>query len=272
MKKFQLLWASFLLVFASCVSDDDFSIPDTVDPDPAAGVQVQDFMWKAMNFWYFWQEDVENLSDTKFPNTPEGSEAYTSFLQSEGDPGNFFDNQLLFSEDRFSFYYDDYVTLTQSLSGITKSNGLNFGLVRIQNTNEIFGYVQYIVANSDASTKAIARGDIFTGVNGTTLTDTNYTSLLFGEQDTYTLNMGEISNGEVVTTDREVTLTKEVGLQEDPIFLNEIIEIGSSKIGYLAYTGFIDEYDENLNSVFASFKSSQVTDLVLDLRYNSGAL
>ena len=126
-----------LLLFVSCVQDDDFSIPDTVDPDPAAGVEVQDFMWKAMNFWYFWQEDVENLSDSRFPDTPEGSAAYTEFLQSESEPGAFFDNQLLFSEDRFSFYSDDYVTLTQSLSGITKSNGLIFGLSRIQGSNEV---------------------------------------------------------------------------------------------------------------------------------------
>ncbi|MBG49541.1 MAG: carboxyl-terminal protease [Pseudozobellia sp.] len=259
-----------LLLFVSCVQDDDFSIPDTVDPDPAAGVEVQDFMWKAMNFWYFWQEDVENLSDSRFPDTPEGSAAYTEFLQSESEPGAFFDNQLLFSEDRFSFYSDDYVTLTQSLSGITKSNGLIFGLSRIQGSNEVFGYVQYIIENSDAAAKPIKRGDIFIAVNGTTLTDTNYSSLLFGESDTYTLTMGDIVDGEVVANDTEITLTKEVGLQENPIFLNEIVEMGSSKIGYLIYTGFIDEFDEELNAIFGRFKSNGVTDLVLDLRYNSG--
>ncbi|WKX75360.1 hypothetical protein [Zobellia laminariae] len=79
------LFLSLFLIF-SCSENDDFSIPDTVDPDPDAGVEVQDFMWKAMNFWYFWQSDVENLSDAKFPNTPEGSALYTEFLSSESDP------------------------------------------------------------------------------------------------------------------------------------------------------------------------------------------
>ncbi|WP_209399867.1 S41 family peptidase [Pseudozobellia sp. WGM2] len=270
MKKFTMGVILSLALFVSCVADDDFIIPDTVDPDPAAGVHVQDFMWKAMNFWYFWQTDVENLSDSKFPNTDEGSEAYTTFLSSENNPGQFFDNQLLFNQDRFSFYSDDYVTLTQSLSGISKSNGLQFGLVRIQDSNDIFGYVQYVVEGSDASKKDIKRGDIFTGVDGTTMTDSNYVSLLFGENDSYTLNMADIVDGEIVPNDKEVALVKEVGLQENPILLDEIIEIGGAKVGYLVYTGFTNEFDEQLNTVFNRFNSGGVTDVVLDLRYNPG--
>ncbi|WP_276167189.1 S41 family peptidase [Zobellia alginiliquefaciens] len=264
------LFLSLFLIF-SCSKSDDFSIPDTVDPDPDAGVDVQDFMWKAMNFWYFWQADVENLSDAKFPNTEEGSVAYTQFLASESDPGKFFDEKLLFSEDRFSFFSDDYVELTQSLAGISKSNGLMFGLARqAQNNSELYGYVQYIVPNSNATTKNIKRGDLFTGVNGTTLTDQNYISLLFGESDTYTLNMASIADGNVEPNGIDIQLTKEVGLREDPIFLNEVIEIQNDKIGYLVYTGFTNEYDEELNNVFTRFKASGINELVLDLRYNPG--
>ncbi|MGJ8738181.1 S41 family peptidase [Zobellia laminariae] len=264
------LFLSLFLIF-SCSENDDFSIPDTVDPDPDAGVEVQDFMWKAMNFWYFWQSDVENLSDANFPNTPEGSVIYTEFLSSESDPGKFFDDKLLFSEDRFSFFSDDYVELTQSLAGISKSNGLMFGLVRQKaNNSELYGYVQYIVPNSNASTKNIKRGDLFTGVNGTTLTDQNYISLLFGDSDSYTLNMASIVGENAEPDGNDIQLTKEVDLRENPIFLDEIIEIQDSKIGYLAYTGFTNEYDEQLNTVFGRFKSSGVNELVLDLRYNPG--
>lgn len=260
----------FLFLILSCVTEDDIYLPDTVKPEPDAGVQVQDFMWKAMNFWYFWQADVENLADNRFPNTPEGSEAYTEFLASEDDPGKFFDDKLLFTEDRFSFYNDDYVELTQSLSGISKSNGMEFGLVRIPDSDQIVGYVRYIIPNSDASAKAIDRGDLFTGVNGTTLTDSNYRGLLFGSSDTYTLNMAALVDKRPVPNGEEVTLTKQENLRENPVFLDEIIEINGKKIGYLIYNGFINEYDEELNEVFGRFKSADVTDLVLDLRYNPG--
>ncbi|WP_339710258.1 S41 family peptidase [uncultured Kriegella sp.] len=271
MKKYVVLFLSLGLLSLSCSKDDDSLInPTGPDPDPNANVDVQDFMWKAMNSWYFWQAEVSNLADDKFPNTTEGAKAYTEFLASESDPAAFFEDALLYSEDRFSFYSDDYETLTKSLSGISKSNGLEFGLVRFSDSDDVFGYVRYIIPNSDAATKDINRGDLFTGVNGRTLTIDNYTSLLFGDEDTYTLNMATIE-GEVITpSDKEVSLTKMPDLAENPIFLDETFEIGGQKIGYLVYNAFTNEYDEELNEVFGRFVDANITDLVLDLRYNPG--
>ncbi len=258
-------------IFTSCSKDTDFLIPGTVDADPNAGVGVQDFMWKAMNYWYFWQADVPNLADDKFPITAEGSKLYTEFLLSEDNPADFFRNQILFSEDRFSRFNEDYRILTQSLAGINKSNGLKFGLINPSGTNDIYGYVRYVIAGSDASTKNIDRGDIFTGVNGQALTLDNYRDLLFGDNaDTYTLNMASFQNDEVTPNSEEIALTKLEGLQENPIFLDKIFEIQGKKIGYLVYHQFLNEYDEQLNEVFGRFKSAGVNDLVLDLRYNPG--
>jgi C-terminal processing protease CtpA/Prc len=59
-------------------------------------------------------------------------------------------------------------------------------------------------------------------------------------------------------------------LAENPIFINKVIESGSHKIGYLMYNGFYGEYDSELNEAFSSMKLKGITDLVLDLRYNSG--
>lgn len=271
MKKYFLLFLATGILFSSCNNDDDGSLtPDkgiTIDSDE---ILVQDFMWKAMNFWYFWQADVANLADDKFPNTDAGTEAYIEFLSSEEDPGDFFDNELSFSEDRFSFYADDYTELTQALSGISKSNGLEFGLVQFSDSENIFGYVRYIIPNSDAATKDINRGELFTGVNGNTLTTTNYIDLLFGDEDTYILNMASIANNQVSANDKDVSLTKLEGLAENPVFLSKTFEIGAEKIGYLVYNAFTNEYDEDLNNAFADFKAEGITNLVLDLRYNPG--
>jgi C-terminal processing protease CtpA/Prc len=271
MKKYLLYFLSIGLILTSCKkSDDDLTPPDGIDPDPIANVDVQDFMWKAMNFWYFWQAEVPNLADSKFLDTPEGIEAYTEFLASESDPGVFFDDMLLFSEDRFSFYSEDYKELTQAFSGISKSNGLEFGLVRFSDSNDLFGYVRYIVPNSDASTKDISRGELFTGVNGQTLTIDNYIDLLFGDSDTYTLNMAYLANNTITQNGKEVELTKFEGLVENPVFLSKTFDIGGEKIGYLVYHGFTNEFDEDLNNAFGDFIAAGVTSLVLDLRYNPG--
>lgn len=256
----------FSLVILSCSKDDDLLIPNTINPDPNAGVDVQDFMWKAMNYWYFWQADVSDLADDRFVDSVD----YTEFLSTETDPGAFFDDMLLFSEDRFSFYSEDYKELTQALSGISKSNGLEFGLVRISDSDDLLGYVRYIVPNSDASSKDINRGELFTGANGQTLTIDNYIDLLFEDSETYTLNMADITNNTITPNDKEVELTKFEGLVENPVFLSKTFDIGGEKIGYLVYNGFTNEFDEDLNNVFGAFKSEGITNLVLDLRYNPG--
>ncbi|MFZ9003553.1 MAG: S41 family peptidase [Robiginitalea sp.] len=268
MKKWLYLMAALLV--AACSKDDDgIGPPNGPDPDPDADVVVQNFMWQAMNLWYYWQGDVPDLADDRFTFTDE----YTAFLESESDPASFFENKLRYSEDRFSFYSDDYTELTQGLAGISRSNGMEFGLVQFSGSTNIFGYVRYILPESDAASKDISRGEIFTGVNGTTLTVDNYQDLLFGEDATYTLNMADISGTTVTPNDKTVTLTKEENFQEDPIFITEVFENweGSGRnVGYLMYNGFLNEFDEQLNDAFGFFNAGGVTDLVLDLRYNSG--
>jgi C-terminal processing protease CtpA/Prc len=266
----RIIYLLGLVLVFSCSKDDDFSIPGTVNPNPDAGVEVQDFMWKAMNYWYFWQDDVPDLADDRFTNTPDGIEAYTNFLASEENPGDFFDTKLLFTEDRFSFYNEDYRVLTQSLAGVSKSNGLEFGLVRFQTGQNLFGYVRYIVPGSNAETKDIQRGELFTGVDGQTLTLNNYVQLLFGENNDYTLNMAEFVDGEIAPNDKEVALTKEEALSENPVFISKSFLINGENIGYIMYNQFTNEYDDELYTAIEDLKTAGITNLVLDLRYNPG--
>ena len=265
MKKFLLLFLAITGLFISCNNDDDGLVPNPDNPNPTLEADAQDFMWKALNLWYFWQSDVPDLADDRFT----GDEDYTEYLISTPDPALFFE-QLLFSEDRFSWAVSDYTELVSFLSGVTKSNGLDFTLFTIVDSDELFGVVNYVLPNSDAASKDISRGEIFVGVNGSTLTLSNYEELLFGESDTYTLNMADAAQGVITPNDKEVTLTKEEGFQENPIFINKTFDINGQKIGYLMYNRFLNEFDEQLNNAFGQLQADGVTDLVLDLRYNPG--
>jgi len=266
MKKYVSLLLGFVLILTSCSKDGDLGVGPNGPDNKNSAVVVQDFMWKAMNLWYFWQADVPDLADDRFSS----DEEYTTFLESESDPENFFNNKLTYSEDRFSFLSDDYVKLTQNLSGISKSNGLEFGLFLYSDSNDIFGYVRYIIPNSDASNKDISRGELFTAVDGQTLNMDNYKDLLFGDNDTYTLDMADISGSNLTPNGKEVELTKEEGLVENPVFIVKSFDVNSQKIGYLMYNGFTNEFDQDLNDAIGQLAAEGVTDLVLDLRYNPG--
>lgn len=235
-------------------------------------------MWQVMNTFYFWQGDVANLADDRFtgPSDPD----YIEFLASQDDPSNFFYNSLCNNHinyvgeesavDRFSVAVSDYHDLVNSLQGITSSNGLQYDLYLAQDLSSVYGVVTYIMPDSDASSKAIERGDIFTGVNGQDLNIDNYIDLLYGEDLSYTLNMAEIEDDQIVNNGNEVTLTKIENFSENPIFIDKIIEQNGRKIGYLMYNGFLAAYDDALNDVFGTFKSENIDELILDLRYNPG--
>lgn len=263
MKKFPKLIALFvatIALFSSCGDDlDDLAVP--------SDVKVNDFIWKGLNLYYYWQQDVPDLADDRFATQKE----LNDYLRTFSDPSDLFYNQLLYNyptEDRFSFLTSDYSVLEGTLSGVTKNNGVDYRLFRDSNNpSRILGYVRYILPNSDAATKNIQRGDIFYAVNGVALTETNYTQLLSPE--TYTLNLADYDGGNFTPNGESVPLTK-LQLAENPILVSRVFTYGSQKIGYLMYNGFYNEYDNQLNQVFGQFLAQGVNELVLDLRYNSG--
>ncbi len=254
MKKFI---AVLFIVFLNCNDKDDNSFV------PPASLEVQDFIWTNLNFWYFWQEDVPDLADNRFSDAE-----YVSYLSGFPNPADLFQN-LLYVDDRFSFITSNYNELTNQLQGVFKTNGVEFGLFLFEDEYNIFGYVRYILPGTNAETTTIQRGDIFTGVDEQSLNLDNYVDLLFGENDTYTLNMADINAGEITDNAIDITLTKDE-YTENPIFIAQTLDVDGQNVGYLMYNGFTSGYDDELNDAFAQFKADGITDLVLDLRYNPG--
>jgi len=242
----------------SCFNDDR-------DDNLILTSEINDFVWKGMNLWYFWQQDVNDLADNRFSSDQE----YTDYLNSFSSPRNLF-NALKFNEDRFSWIVDDFNELLNSFQGVFKTNGVEFGLFRInEGEDDLFGIVRYILPNSDASSNNILRGDFFLSVDGTSLHINNYIDLLFEGSDSYTLNMAEISGGNIISNGIDISLTKQE-YTENPIFIAKTIDVGGIKIGYLMYNGFTRNFDNQLNTAFGEFKANGIEELVLDLRYNLG--
>ena len=265
MKKSLIAGLLVLLFFITlgCSDMDDNAVPSSL--------QVKDFVWKGLNLYYLWQADVPNLADNRFANQSELNE----FLTTYSTPEDLFNGlRVPNTIDKYSVIFNDYSVLEGLLSGNTLNNGMDFGLKHINTTTNVYGWVRYIIPNSDAATKNINRGDIFYAINGIPLTDDNYRTLLFSNDVTYTVNLANYSsdnNGFVTITPngQSVSLTK-TALAENPILLSTVINQGTHNIGYLMYNGFYSSYDGQLNTVFGSFQSQNVTDLVIDLRYNSG--
>lgn len=255
-----ILIALFLLnTLTSCSEKDNESTE----------LEIQNFIWKGLNAYYLWQDDTPDLQDNRFSNQV----ALNEYVASEA-PNNLFES-LLYKRgetDKWSWIVTDYIPLQQLFAGVRKSNGMHFGLVEYSTgSSEIFGYVRYVSPNSEAASLGVMRGYIIYGINGTQLTRNNYQSLL--SSDSYTINFGTYTQSgstTVITPNNvNVTLNKEV-LNINPIHTVSIHEINGHKIGYILYNQFVANYDEELNDAFLQLKNENITDLVLDLRYNGG--
>ncbi len=272
LKPSRILFLSLLaLALFNCSKSDEPTVETIPEPEVVEPItlnsDINDFIWGGMNEVYLWQGQVPNLSDTKFTT----QDQYYTFLNNYTTPEALFD-ALLYQKDvvdKFSYLVDDYVALENSFQGISTSNGLDFGLVRLSGSNDIFGYVRYVANDSDASAKNINRGEFFLTVNEQQLTLSNYQNLLFGSNNTYTLGMADITNNTIALNGKTVELTK-TEFTESPILINKVIDANGTKVGYLMYNQFIANFDEALNNAIGELKSDGITELVLDLRYNPG--
>ena len=264
---------SLLLIGCKKESDEDPNIAKLEND-----LEIIDFVWKGLNQYYYWQESVISLADSKLDNLSN----YSFYLSQNPNPENFF-NSLKHPNDRFSWISDDYEELENYLQGIDYSDGMEFGLFLECNGQNVFGFVRYVHKNSDADINGIKRGYFFNTINGSILNKDNYGDLLFDDNVlTNTFGFADLNYDEnnqcasLISNNTNITLNKS-RLVKNPIHISKTIDINQKKIGYLMYNQFLGnvesenkDYHLELNSVFGSFKYEGINELVIDLRYNPG--
>lgn len=215
---------------------------------PESTKKVNEFIELAMHDVYLWYDQLPDID-----------------IRYEFESKEYFD-KLLYTEDKWSFITDDIESLENSFEGIEKSYGWSLAFGEFSNTKSIFAIVEFVYPNTPASEAGLKRGDIIVEMFDNDITDSNRHDLLNSENLTITLGVlgnGGISSGSSVSmTARELHL--------NPVVLTKVIEHGNHKIGYLFYAQYIANYNTSLDTAFQHFMDEQITDLVLDLRYNTG--
>lgn len=256
-KNIILLLFAVSLVFTSCFKDNDDILQQ------ASALEIQNFIYRGLNFFYLYKADTPELANDAFNS----QEELDSFLRGFATPEALFD-YLISDQDPFSLLVDDYVELENALGGTTLNNGMEYGLVTYPDgSGNVFGYVRYILPNTDAATTGLERGDIFFSVDGQQLTENNFSELL--APMTYTIGLATFDGSEITPTGETVTLTK-TEYTENPVYIAETLTVNGQKIGYLMYNAFTREFDSELNAAFAQFQADGITELIIDLRYNGG--
>lgn len=250
----------FLLLALSIIPISCSEDEPALDAATQRNVNVNSWIYKNMDFWYLWND--------KLPASPD----------KKTDPESFFASLLYTAEDRFSWIQDDYQELLNSLKGVNKEAGYEFVLYReSEGSTNAVAQILYVKPGSPALAAGLKRGDLISHINEQQLSTANYQQLLRATSENYSIRYKPLLVEEKkFDTEKTISLVP-VQYAENPNLLNKVITVNDRKIGYYVYNLFTSgtdanakAYDNEMDNVFAGFKSQGITDLVLDLRYNSG--
>ncbi|AUD03246.1 S41 family peptidase [Spirosoma pollinicola] len=258
-----LFMASSLLVVTSCKKSTDVT-----PTGPVTDKEVNGWILDNMKTYYYWND--------KLPVNPDVSLTPDVFFKSLL---NTYDVATNPTGDRFSWIQESADELKASLNGETKTDGIEYKLyLRTASSNDVIGKILYVQKGSPAAKAGLKRGDIFYQINGQTLNTGNYIDLVYSTSDTKTYTLASVDATNAIVNTTTTRQTTAVVFQANPVFLDSVYTIKGKTIGYFVYnqfatgpTGADDHtYDNQVDAVFARFKTKGVTDLVLDLRYNPG--
>jgi C-terminal processing protease CtpA/Prc len=243
----------FLIILIPVVAISCIDVPEPEPEEknpkaPALTIAVNEFIEYVMNDVYLWYLTVPVID-----------------INYETDSKVYFE-KLLNEEDKWSFITDDVKKLEDSFEGIETSFGWSLGFGIFSNTKTIFAVVEYVYPNTPAANAGLKRGDFIFSMNGGDITEANYMDLLNSTSITFSYGQygdSGISNAKTLNLNA-------LELNLDPVQFTNVIEHGGHKIGYMFYAQFIGNYNSSIDAALQYFLNNQVTDVVLDLRYNPG--
>jgi len=238
------------------------------DPDPTEEQQLNQYV----NKWLYDNMDALYYWNTTLP----------TYKSSMASPADYF-KTLKYKDDRFSAIFESYQDILNQLNGVSASEiGFEFQLWKESSSNNnVLGVVTYTKHGTPAESAGIKRGDIFRKINGQQITTSNYSTLLNSLYDataTAQITFSTYSNG-VFYDKLATTVTKATNYVEDPVYLDTVYTVNNKKVGYLVYNFFTNDpgdktmkYDLELNSAIGQFKQQNISELIVDLRYNHGGM
>lgn len=256
--KWFVLFSSFLLLFNTACSDDEESdfFSDWRPEGPVSETTlVNKFIEAYVKDAYLWTSTID--WSTVSP-------------EEETDPFKFLEKLRYKEEDKWSMLTDNREELTGQLEGISTTFGYQLLFGRYSDAPEyVYGIILYVYPDSPAEKAGLKRGDFIIGKDFGDITEDNYMDLY--NASSLVLQTAVYSQEiEGLIINPVMAYIAAESMYEDPVNTYKVIEKGANKIGYLCYTDYVIESEKRLQEVFMEFKSQGVTDVVLDLRYNTG--
>jgi len=242
--KLKYFLSQLLLVFSVVVII--LSSSSSCEKDPA-GIQSEDSIYvmidELMHSWYLWYDQVPRVDPLDYST-----------------PSALLDVLMYKPLDKWSFVEKKEIIDSYFEEGVQFGFGFYIRFDESSNLRVIIVY-----EDSEAFRQGIRKGDIIKSINGTPAGQINdFTAFFSSEPATYTF---EVTGSDLTT--RTIQLSKE-DVNLNGVLYRNIYQVSGEKTGYVVYDSFLGYTEEEVDEAFTYFKSNNITELIIDLRYNSG--
>jgi len=226
------------------------------------GTAMDEKLWLRSwtNDTYLWYDEVDDNDPESFSVLAFFDQLKTNELTPSGTP-----------KDNFHFSQDtaDYNELSQS--GISSGFGFSWEFGSTTVPRELT--VRFTEPGSPAALANVPRGAKVVGINGVDFVNDNT------QQGVDTINDGLFPDDAGTTTNFRFELIDGTTLSVDitsndisvrPVQNVKVLDTENGKAGYFQFNSFIVTAQEDLIDAFDRFVEENVTELVMDLRYNGG--
>ena len=257
-------------LLAACKKTQDVISTTTPTPTPVAVTtdpeKIKDSTLLYSKDVYLWYNQVPSTFDARSYADPVA--IMTAIRQYSIEPG------FSAAVDRWSFAMKktDWDNLSGGLGttfGATSATTGDFGMGVFFNAEGDLR-VKSVERASPSGLAGIRRGWRITKFNGSTnVTTSNSTAIVDAVYNSTQTSFTFIKpDGNSV----DITLTA-AHYQEHPVYLDTVYTVNSKKTGYFVFNSFLGDTTEiysEFNRVFSKFASQNVSDVIIDLRYNGG--
>lgn len=243
--------------------------------DPASGVPFPDiqgtfadensFLRSWSNDKYLWYAEIADVDPTTNASSAQDVEAYFELMRTFAKTPSGADR------DRFHFTYDTEEWNSFSSSGASVGYGAQFILQRSSPPRALV--VAFVEADSSASSPSVnlQRGAQIISADGVNVESGTDTATL--NAAIFPANAGETHQFEVrdvgATNTRTISMTTSA-ITVDPVPLHKVVATSAGPVGYLQFNDHIATAEEELVNAVTDLAAANITDLVLDMRYNGG--
>jgi len=253
-----------LLLVASCKKTNTSSNPNPVIIDPVVKtVDLRDTLANYAKLAYYWNANIPASFNPHSYSSTDGFYGETIAIRgfSSLDPTT--GNNL----DRFSFVLTEAQYQQEFVGGSSAGYGMYFRFDR----NGIYR-IRYAAHASQAYAQGVRRGWEVDSING--IVPSNDTTFLHKVSTALGGNTVRIAfkdpNG-----NKHPLLLNSASIVDDEVITTKVIDTAGKKIGYMVYNTFLPlasstSMHPGLDSAFKGLAAKGITDLIIDLRYNSG--